>query len=322
MEKNRKNSFARQIADYAKVSSTRRLEEEMKVYQDIGGLYKRRLEMFKSIGMYGEVGNIVYEDRKITKLKIKNGQIALGTTSGCIGHLRASLFKEGRDPAGSRKAFDAPVQNIFHNREFIFLSRDGQVLTSSGIFKTQDFVQQSDYHPGLNMLISTNSEKEIFAFDLCGLKPIFKNRLEDITSLNIHEDGNVLIYSCGSACFADIRSMKTVFKVGISVDSSLFLGGHIICTASKNLVKAFDLRSLNCVGNILSHKDPVCFLQASGDVLYSGSASGELCISSPSISMIQKELHFEDIQCFSTDGLRIVVCTKNNTLKLVERPGT
>lgn len=324
MKKRKKNSFVSRMAEYAEASSARGLETERMRYRDTEGLYKKRLHAFRAISTCRETKKTIYQGRKVIKLKISGNEVALGTAAGCINTLKIdslgdTVLSDVLGPGSEhRRPFGAAVQNIFHGDGFVFVSRDGNVLGPFGVCKTQSFVQQSDYHAGLAMLVSTDDENNVSAFDLRASRPIFRNRIGENTSLAIHEDGNVLVYACGSARLVDIRSMQTVCDLGGGVGHALFAGGHVVCTASGNLVQAFDLRTLGCVGNVLSHRDPVCFLQSSGDVLCSGSADGELCVSSPGLSLIHRELRLDALACLAVDGTRFAVCTGKNALRLFE----
>jgi hypothetical protein len=324
MKQKREHSFAQRMMDYAEKSSKEALGYEMEMFHNIEKVYTERMSFYACLREPKPPQTFKYNARRISKVKVIENAIAMGTVDGRVDCFDTNIFgsdiprdTEHNFTRSNNKVFGAPVQNIFYDNEFVFLSREGKVHALSLAYDMNIFVQQSDYHNGLSLLMCTNEDNDIFAHDLQALKPIFKSKAVTCTSLKIHGNGNVFVYSSGSACFVDIRSMKTVVRLGENVASSLFLNDHLICTSSANLIQAFDLRNLDCIGNVLSHLSPVRFLEASREVLYSGTFDGELCVSSPALSLIHREANIKSIECMSADDTRVLACTSDNILQLI-----
>lgn len=320
MKQKKEKRFTERMMEYAEDSCRRAIKSEQECFLGLDKFYEKRVSLFKSLREYREFYKKQYFGRKITRIKLHKQELSFGTIDGHIK--RIELHKEESVESDNKKDYlscilsdkisETSIKNIFYNEGFIFLTVDGQIKFNSNSHKTGFSIQSSDYHRGLNFIMSSSREGDIFAFDLICLKPIFKNKIGETTSLKIHEDGNMVLYSDGiNACFVDIRSMKTVVKLGENVNSSIFVNRHFLCTASSNLIQAFDLRSLNCVGNILSHAQPISHMESSGELLYTASIGGELCISSPSISTIHNEIKFESIESISVEETSIAVCEEN-----------
>lgn len=325
MKQKKEHSFAQRMMDYAEKSSREALEREYEAFNNLERVYNERVDLFTRLRQPRLSRVIKCHARKITKTKIAQEACAVGTVDGYIGCFDVKAFENDAEhgaehtyECNDNKVFGVAVQNIFYDRKFMFLSRDGKVHASSIVHDMSVFVQQSDYHNGLGLLMCTNEDNDVFALDLQALRPVFRNKIAACTSLKIHSDGNVFVYSSGTACFVDIRSMKTVVRLGKNVVSSVFLSDHVICTSSANLIQAFDLRNLNCVGNILAHASTVRFLETSCETLYSGTLDGEFCVSSPALSTIHSECNVTSMECISADGPRVLFGTSDNTLRLVD----
>lgn len=315
------------MMEYAERSSRSSLEREAEAFKNIEETCAQRLGLFHRLKQYTETFAFQHSGRKISKVKLLENEIVLGTVDGCVGRI---AVPSAGDQAGNitaensptlpetEKICDVAIQNIFYDKTPIFLTRDGCVHLSPVVYTIGALVQQSDYHCGLGLLLATDEHGNIFAHDLNAQKPVFKNKIRECTSIQIHEDGNVFACSDGAACFVDIRSMKTVVRLGKDVIVSVFQNSHVICAASENVLQAFDLRTLNSIGYVLSHRSRVHFAEASNEVVYSGSLCGEVCISSPSLSMIHKELSLESVENLDVCRGRMVVCTERNTLRLLD----
>ncbi|KAL0265901.1 UNVERIFIED_CONTAM: hypothetical protein PYX00_011618 [Menopon gallinae] len=287
------------------MSSRRSLECEAEAFEHIEETHARRVAMFVRLRRCAETAAFQHRGRWVSKIRLFKDELVLGTVDGCVsrfGVSRAGISAEKDSARGceavpeSTKICDVAIQNIFRDSVPIFLARDGCVHVSPLVYKTGILVQQSDYHSGLGLLMATDEGGNVFAHDLKAQKPVFRSKMKECTSLQIHEDGNVFLCSDGAACFVDIRSMKTIVRLGRDVAVSVFQNSHVICAAADNAIHAFDLRSLDSIGHVLSHRNRVHFLEASDGVVYSGSLCGDVCISSPSLSMIHRELGFSSVE--------------------------
>lgn len=322
----REHSFVRRMMEYAERNSRRSLEREAEAFRNIEETCALRIGLFQQLKRCAEAFAFQHSGRKITKAKLLESEIVLGTVDGCVSRIAVPgagvqaedvSTENGAALLETRKICDVAIQNIFCDEAPVFLARDGRVHLPSAVYTMDVLVQQSDYHRGLGLLLATDECGNIFAHDLKAQKPVFKNKIRECTSIQVHEDGNVFLCSDGAACFVDIRSMKTVARLGRGVAVSVFQNSHVVCAASENVLQAFDLRTLNSIGHVLSHKSRVHFAEASDGVVYSGSLCGEACISSPSLSMIHKELSFKGIESLDVRSGRVVVCTERNTLRLL-----
>eukprot|EP00866_Antonospora_locustae_P001976 jgi/Antlo1/1976/148 len=323
----REHSFVRKMMEYAERSSRNNLEREAETFKNIEETYAFRIKRFQQLRRYTETFLFRHCGRKISKVKLLENEIVLGTVDGCVcriavpnayGKLEKMVAENNLPLLETEKICDFAIQNIFYDGEPIFMAKDGCVHFPPAVYTIGALVQQSDYHCGLGLLLATDECGNIFAHDLKAQKPVFKNKIRECTSIQIHEDGNVFLCSNGAACFVDIRSMKTVVRLGRDVTVSVFQNSHVICAASDNMLQAFDLRTLNSIGHVLSHKTRVHFLEESNEIVYSGSMCGEVCISSPSLSMIHKELCLESVENLDVRNGRMIVCTEGNTLRLLD----
>ena len=326
MSARKEHSFLQKMTRYAEASSKAGIKRDMEAFVNLEDECRRRLNMFSHMKEYVSSGRVGFVGRRATKIRRTGDGCVLGTFDGQIirisrevlrgarNNLECVPLSDGDDGSFEReRIFETPVQNIFPGETPLFISCGGKVRASS-IYDMGVFVQNSDFHRGLSLLLATNEAGEIFAFDLDAMKPVFKNRIGQVQSLKVHRDGNVLICAEKHARLVDIRSMKTIVSLGSRVSGSVFLKDHIVGVASGNLIEAFDMRSLNCIGNILSHMHPVCFMETSGDTLCSGTVAGEICVSTPSISLIHKELSVDGgIDCIDIgEEDKSILCGKGS----------
>ncbi|KCZ80982.1 hypothetical protein H312_01587 [Anncaliia algerae PRA339] len=294
-----KNTFLTDLMKYAEVTNEREIQMEKENLINKKNVISNRKLHFDKLSQIKLTNTLDYYTKKISTF-LKTDNLITGHSDGSIYFNNNLFFKS-----------NYPIIFSFYAENHFFIDSIGNIFKEDQlIYKLGTRITSFDYHKELKLLLCSDISNKIYCIDINKLQPIFKNDFKEQKSIKIHKYGNIFLCNDNDCNLVDLRSMNIIHNFSKNVTISSFLGNNDVICCIDNQIICYDLRFLEIKGRILSHKHNITSIICK-DVCYTSNLEGELCISSPQLSLIHKEMKLNKIKFLSVCKDEIAVIENN-----------
>ncbi|RVD93019.1 hypothetical protein TUBRATIS_004610 [Tubulinosema ratisbonensis] len=297
-----KNTFITNLLKFSEKKNTLQIQKELEDYKDRQSILEKRKLEFNNLKTLKITETLNYNVKGTSSL-FYNNDIYLSYTNGDIFKNNQLFFKN-----------ENTVIFTFLYDEIYFIDTVGNLFRGKNcVYRFNTRIISCDLHKELGIILFCDINNEIFCFDLKNNQPIFKNYLKEQRHLKIHEYGNIFLGVSNKCNLFDIRTMKIVHTFCKNTTIASFFTPNYVISCTDNIIDCYDMRMLKLCGKILSHKNNINLLECNKFV-YTTSLEGEICVSSPVISVINKEVKVEKCKFISWSDDKL--CVVGNNVKI------